>query len=327
MGDWRLVADVGGTNARFGCVDDSGAVSHIQRVAVRAFPTFAAAISHYMDGLEAGFGGRLVAAAVGAAGPVSGGRVVLTNADWMLDASAFAGLVPADRVVFVNDLQAVAAFLPYLMADDAMTLKSAGPGCDLALGSRIAINVGTGFGASSVHAHATPGDVSWHTVATEAGHMSADCAGLGKIVTDLGLPSGGSVENVLSGAGVAKLANALAADSGIEARFRDAGAVFAPDADCQVRSQVAKQFARALGTISRNLVLAHGAWGGAYLVGSVVQGWAGLGGDTSLDLLAAFEDRAPGAPMAQKLSDVPICLITRANPELHGLARVALAVG
>jgi len=120
----------------------------------------------------------------------------------------------------------------------------------------------------------------------------------------------GSVEDILSGRGVAALYQQMGAEGGIEAKD-----VFSRVARDEAAAEAVSVFSSALGRISANLVLAHAAWDGVFLTGSVVDGWHGLGAH------AAFLDAflMPG-PMAVRLQATPIAVITRPDTALFGLS-------
>lgn len=82
----RLLADVGGTNVRFGSqFDAGGAISHINSYACADFETLWEAIYHHLEreGLE-----RPRTAAIGIATPVTGDKVRMTNHHWKFSISA-----------------------------------------------------------------------------------------------------------------------------------------------------------------------------------------------------------------------------------------------
>lgn len=313
----RLVADVGGTNVRFArTVAGRGTVEAVRRYEVRAFASFPDAVARYLS--DTGTGAPPGDMAIGAAGPVDEGRrVALTNAPWSIDADDLAGIVDPSRVRIVNDLQSVALLLPWLGAGDVAFLRGA-LSCDASGAARptprLAVNVGTGFGA----AVAQPvlqgrGDPPvWHAFATEAGHMTAGTAGLD--------PAPGerlaSIEDALSGSGVVRLARERAGGDGA---FATASDVFSETSPQEIRTALAARLGMALGMASRNLVLAHAAWGGVFLVGSVARALVSSGDDARAAFLAGF-DTHPDGPMATRLTATPIALVTRDSPELAGLS-------
>jgi glucokinase len=70
-----------------------------------------------------------------------------------------------------------------------------------------------------------------------------------------------------------------------------------------------------LARVVGDLVLASGAWGGAFLCGSVVRGWSSVADPESFR--SVFEHK--GA-MTERMRGVPTVVITHSNPALIGLS-------
>ena len=71
-GAWRLVADVGGTNARFAVASNEGSISLVTRYSVDQHPSIEQAVSAFLDELAPhGYSGTPDAACFALAGPVS----------------------------------------------------------------------------------------------------------------------------------------------------------------------------------------------------------------------------------------------------------------
>lgn len=266
MSGWRLVGDVGGSNARFARA--SGNVLNSRRhYAVADYPTFYAALTRYLD--ETGGPAGCDSAAIGVAGPVDNGHVKLTNAPWTINASEIAPLLGGVPTAIVNDLQAVALALPFLEERDLQPLGSA-----LRSGgarrTMHALNVGTGFGAAAV----IPSRDGWVTCGSEPGHMTLgaiDAEELGLI----GEGGEGSVEDLLSGRGVRALYSRIASRQEADPQAHSCGSeIFAHARTDPIAAETTRLFTRLLGRVAGDLVLASGAWGGVYLCGSVAQGWA-----------------------------------------------------
>ncbi|MEO1694318.1 MAG: ROK family protein [Pseudomonadota bacterium] len=311
----HVVVDLGGTNVRFAVAKraDAGAIefSHITAYRLAAHPSFAAALEEFRHTrLEGAAVARL---AIGAAGPVTGGTVALTNAPWTLDADDLAITLNGARVVIVNDLQAVGRALPELSASDIAPLHAAGaqPARAAAAATsrapRLAVNVGTGFGASACHAVPGHSGPRWLATATEAGHMS-DAFRTATAGADA------TVEDICSGAGLLASANGFAVGPERGAAFASAQDVCANAKDAAA-AQALNRFGWTLGGAVRDLVLAHGAWGGVYLTGSVADAWWLTGVTTAF--WAAY---AGDNPMRAQLDGVPMYRITVDNPALIGLA-------
>jgi glucokinase len=297
----RLVADVGGTNVRFAIADADGNLDRVKIFQTADFPTFPDAFSAYRS--DAGGLREIDTVAIAAAGPVDGNAVKLTNNKWIVDGTKLSALVGGAPVAVVNDLEAVAAALPHLAADDLTTLGSIAP-VRPERRTMLAVNVGTGFGAASVIWR----DGRWYTCPSEAGHMT-----LGGVE---GLPSDTSVEDVLSGAGLIRLYQrfAKAPDS------RPASDVFALAGSDAAAARTVNLFTAVLGQITGDLTLATCAWGGAYLCGSVATSWAGVA-----DIARFRAEFARKGPMHARMLKVPTAVIRRDNAALYGLAMMPIS--
>ena len=77
---WRLVADVGGTNARFAVASDEGSISLVTRYSVDQYPSIEQALSAFLDEVAAhGYGDTPDAACFALSGPIEGDEVRFTN--------------------------------------------------------------------------------------------------------------------------------------------------------------------------------------------------------------------------------------------------------
>lgn len=300
----RLVCDIGGTNVRFALTDEAAAPRRVTSYPLTAFARFEDALGTYLAG---NVDAAIASAAIGAAGPAGRDTIRLTNAPWTIDRASLRKMLGIEPVRLVNDLEAVARSIPVMSADDLAGIRGkALPAHDLR--SAVAINVGTGFGAAGF-IRRDLNKTTWLTLATEAGHMLAAPFDAGRETE--------TVESWLSGAGVGR---AMAARSEPASAPPTAEAVFTAAARGDgLATDVADEFGWRLGRATRNLVLAHGAWDGAYLVGSVVRGWHELGRPASFE--AGFS--TPG-PMQQHLDAVPVQVIVRPDPALIGLALIEI---
>ena len=295
----RLVADIGGTNARFAISDAAGHLECIRKMRVADFSDLGTALEAYRsaEGLRAPFDDVVVAAA----GPVESGAIAMTNCPWYIRAEDLADFTaPGGSVRLLNDLEAVGYALPHLSTDELEVLAAGG---EAVFGTaRLAVNIGTGFGAALAH----PVDGAWHVSAAEAGHMAfaaredAEWAIRKACVT---------VEDVLSGPGLARVFALLSghAVSGPEAVFEALGSE--PEA-----GRALTLFTRYLGRIAGDLVLAAGAGGGVYLCGGLAPQWR-----ADADLGLFFEAFAAKGPMTARMSRVPVYRIVADDPALLGL--------
>jgi glucokinase len=309
----RLVADVGGTRSRFGVSDGPGRLSEMRIYETAARPSFAGTMAAYLSDIGADQSGAWCRDVyVAAAGPVDAGTVHLTNSTWEISANEISrtfGGVPAH---LVNDLEAVGLLLPHLTPADTRLIG--GPTTSNLVGNRIAVNIGTGFGAATaVRAQGRAQDslrgTRWTIAAGEAGHMTLAPATPEEAAA---FSFAHSIEGVLWGAGVARLYESLA---GMMDSDRTANAVFASAASDPIAAVTVQILSRLIGRIVGDLVLATAAWDGVYLCGSVAQGWAAVGD------LATFraEFERKGA-MRARMALVPVHIITAPEPALLGLS-------
>ncbi|NJM34862.1 MAG: ROK family protein [Rhodomicrobium sp.] len=305
MTSWRLVADVGGSNVRFARSEAPRRLEGWRSYPLRDHESFYSALTVFLD--ESGGARGCASAAIGVAGPVDDGRVKLTNAPWTIEAAEVCKLLDGAPARLVNDLQAVAYMLPFLADEELIPIgqarRSLAPPRNM-----LAVNVGTGFGA----ALAIPAEGGWIANPGEPGHMS-----LGVVdKADLGLlEKPRSVEDLLSGRGLPLLYNTLAHHAGRPAVPDIGGArIFASAGEDPVAAETVRHFSRLLGRIAGDLALAMAAWGGVYLCGSVVNGWAAAGG--TAHFREPFEAKSI---MAERMRGVYSGIITRDDAALIGL--------
>ena len=308
MGGWRLVADVGGTNVRFARALEDGTLADRAEHGTAGYPAFADALNAYLGEVGGGEGCR--SASIGAAGPVAGGEVRLTNGDWTIregDVSAVLGGVP---VSLFNDLEAAALAIPWLDPADLrpVVVPEAAPEAG---GARLAVNVGTGFGAAAL----LPAGDGWISQPGEPGHMTFGATTGEELALRSDLePPALSVEDLLSGSGLVSLYRRFAA-SEPPAALHSREVLARTGHDAAARRSV-ELFTAVLARVAGDLVLATAAWGGVYLFGSVALGWR-EGAD-----LEAFRERFIAKDkMAARMSAVPVYAVTSEAAPLIGLAR------
>ncbi len=299
----RLVADAGGTNVRFAIADAQGRLDRIKIFQTTDFPTFLDALSAYRA--DAGGLKEIHAGAIAAAGPVDGDAVKLTNNEWIVDRAEVSAMLDSAPIALVNDLEAMAAALPHLGLDDLTTLGTPAP-VRPERRTMLAVNVGTGFGAAS----AIFRERRWYTCPTEAGHMT-----LTEFAMLPALPAGASVEDVLSGSGLARLYERLAGGRSLQASD-----VFAEAAREGAAADAVALFTHILGRIAGDLALATCAWGGVYLCGSVATAWSGI---ANIEQFRAEFVRK--GPMQARMLKVPTAVIRRDMAALYGLAMMPIS--
>jgi len=302
-----LLADVGGTNVRFAMSRHAGQIENVCAYAASSYPQFSDALGAYLAEVTVR-GCSLAGVRIAAAGPVEQGFVDLTNLPWRIEVAAIEKQVAAP-VRLLNDLEAVAAFLPYVRDRDVTSI-----GADWRIGppaTRLAINIGTGFGAATAH-HIDPG--GWAITASEAGHMTLGPGAFSCWRDDAELRH--AVEDFLSGPSLVAWYRRRLGNAGGEAA--SAAQVFAQASSNPRVAKLVDDFTQALGCVAGNLALAYAAWGGVFLCGSVVNGWKAAADAAAFR--AAFCDKGK---MRHRMTAVPTWQLVVPNPALLGLSYTA----
>lgn len=159
-----LAGDIGGTNTRLAIFDP--AIGPQEPCFQSVYP------SGKFTGLEqivkqflADCGQSIQAACFGVAGPVSERRAVITNLPWIIEEGTLALELGLDRVLLINDLEAIAEAIPHLDRTDIETLN---PGDPVPDGNIALVAPGTGLG----EAFLTWDGSTYHAHASEGGHVN-----------------------------------------------------------------------------------------------------------------------------------------------------------
>src|ERR1700693_5406735 len=100
----RLLADVGGTNARFALERAPGRIDTIQTLRCADYAEFAIAAQTVLGGVnEPG----IKHAAIAMANPVQGDEIRMTNHDWAFSIDATRRRLNLDTLLIVNDFTAL----------------------------------------------------------------------------------------------------------------------------------------------------------------------------------------------------------------------------
>ncbi|MBO6754869.1 MAG: glucokinase [Roseibium sp.] len=308
-----LVADIGGTNARFALVDTPGAET------VFCGSTATAGHAGIGDAIREtvlpGAQNQPKTAIIAVAGPVTGDRIPLTNAAWVVEPKKLMADLGLKQVIVLNDFEAQALALPTLAGED---LEQVGPGVPRQNSTKFVLGPGTGLGAAAmIHAAQT-----WVPVPGEGGHveigpLSADDLSIWPHIERLGGRIG--AEQILSGSGLPRLARAVAKSMGADRSYDSAADVTksAHDGD-PVAVKTLNVFAEALGRVAGDFALTLLARGGVYLTGGVTPRIAAF--LTDGHFRSAFEAKAPHEAL---LRTIPTYIVRHPNPALEGLASFA----
>lgn len=320
-----LVADIGGTQARFRLIEagDSGwHARHTSDSSSRQFGSLGEAVAHYLAGLTRIERADIRAAWLAVAGPVHGRQARFSNLPWRADADALCAELRLPAVHLVNDLEALAHGVASLPEEKLIPIrKGFGDG-----GCQMVISSGTGLG---VAAWRLQGD-HIEVFPSEGGHCDlapvtpTHCELLRYLHGEYGHVS---YERVLSGPGLATLYRfvvrqqdrddswALApSDASPEAVTRLAGEHNDPGALAAIRL-----YAELLGAFAGNAALQSLATGGVYFAGGVATRLHPyLIGEP---LAGTFADKGR---MQSLLEAIPLKAVTGGEPGLAGITRLAI---
>ncbi|MBI5260275.1 MAG: glucokinase [Bradyrhizobium sp.] len=307
--DQALLADIGGTNARFALArgDEIGPIEYARAA---DFPGAKEAIAAFLERHAAS--GTVKAAVLGVAGTVENGRAFLTNSGWIIDRAELHAAFGIDTVHVLNDFEVLAWSLPALKSDDLFALGSQEP---LPGAPMLVLGPGTGFGASCLVAR----DGSEIAIITEAGHATLPAASEReeRVIDSLRQRFGhASIERAVSGPGLLALYEALAAIEGVSAPQRDAAAITqaALDGSCVVSGAALEMFCSFLGTVAGNLALTFCARGGVYIAGGIVPRFPDFLARSSFRTRFESKGRYEGY-----LRDIPTNIIIRPDASFVGL--------
>lgn len=267
-GQARLLADVGGTNARFAWQAGPGAtIEQPITLPCAGYATLEAALRDYLARCERP-GPREAAIAI--ANPVCGDRVQMTNHHWSFSIGALRQALGFTRLQVLNDFTALALALPALPAE---ALRQLGGGAARADAAIALIGPGTGLGVSGL---LPDGRGGWVPLRGEGGHVSLapDNAREQQVVAALARRHGhASAERAVSGQGLVDIHRALCEADGLTPPEGWSGAevsqaaLAGSDARCV---EALRMFCAFLGSVAGNLALTLGAQGGVYLGGGIV---------------------------------------------------------
>jgi glucokinase len=297
----RLVADIGGTNARVALCENGV----IQSVSVQRFSN---ADWDSLEHVLAAFCARQVSGAldemvIAVAGPVQMGKATLTNRNWNIVASELVQKFGCKRVVLLNDLTALGYAVPMLSADQ--TIQIYGTLARSQSNSQaLVVGVGTGFNVSQVieteHGSVCP--------SAEAGHVSMPLS-VAQALESSGLRTGHfpTVETLFSGRGFTAFCRLLTRNDSLtgEAAIASYG-----EQSSIEQTNAVDHYAMLLGLLLRELSLSYLPSHGIFLAGSVAHAIAKSASDPMMKtLLEPHKFRSPNSLSVFAIDDDSAALL------------------
>jgi glucokinase len=307
----RLLADIGGTNARFALQTPQG-IAPLTTLACADFPTLQNAVQHALH--QAGTP-AVRHAAIAIANPVQGDAVRMTNHHWAFSIAALRTAMSWSTLLVLNDFTALALALPDL---PPAHLRQIGGGAPLAGGAIGLLGAGTGLGVSGL---VSGPDGVLLPLSGEGGHVSFAPFDDGEIALwRFAQARFGhvSAERLLSGPGLQCIHAWLCAEDGhaaepIPPAEITARALQGSDARC---AQTVSLFCALLGTVAANLALTLGATGGLFIGGGIVPRLGALFERSGFR--ARFENKGR---FSAYLARIPVFVIHHPDPAFLGVAK------
>jgi glucokinase len=308
-----LIADIGGTNARFALSTEAPQYfSAAQTLEAAEFEHVSDAIDRYLSSHSIK---QLGAIALAVAGPIKDEKVVFPNSHWSIDCADLRKRYNIDQVGLLNDWEAISYSLSSLSDTDVIIIGGDWqplPDGDYTVG---ALGPGSGLGMSGLLRR----DNKLIPLVTEGGHagFSPENQLQGEILSHLHQKFDDRIsrERLLSGPGLVNIHEALCAIHGqdnpglIAADIAVAG-INKTDPVCE---QTFDLFFEMLGQVAGDIALELGAYNGVFIGGGICQRYP--------DQLAAsrfrkgFENKGRHSHL---MTDLPTWLITHKNPGLLG---------
>ncbi|WP_281663380.1 bifunctional transcriptional regulator/glucokinase [Paraburkholderia fungorum] len=261
----RLLADIGGTNARFALETGPGEITSVQVYPCADYPGVAEVIKKYLKDTRIG---RVNHAAIAIANPVDGDQVRMTNHDWSFSIEATRRTLGFDTLLVVNDFTALAMALPGLTDTQRVQVGGGARRPNSVIGL---LGPGTGMGVSGL----IPADDRWIALGSEGGHATfAPADEREDIVLQYARKkwSHVSFERVAAGPGIEVIYRALAGrDKKRVAANVDTIEIVKRALDGEpLAAEAVDVFCGILGTFAGNIAVTLGALGGIYIGGGVV---------------------------------------------------------
>jgi len=321
-----LVADIGGTNARFAVAapkdDGHPALMSIREFTAAQFGSLAQVASHYLTQLEELRPRRSV---IAVASEVIGDEIKLTNSPWSFSIMGLQRELGLDAIEAINDFAAIATAIPHLAPSELERIGAAtAPAPPSRSERRYAVTgPGTGLGVCGLlvrHGRAV-------VIESEGGHVAFAPGSDYEIAILQYLMKRHarvSIERLLSGLGLQNLYAAVCAIEGtaptLESPQHITGSARGGSDIACVRA--VELFCAIFGSFAGDVALMYGAWDGVYLAGGMTPmllPWILRG-----EFRHRFESKGRFSSLMEK---IPTFAIAHPQPGLLGAGAWALDPG
>lgn len=307
----RLLADIGGTNARFALEIAQNQIESIQVLACNNYNTIVDAVKAYLHEINnpcVKFGAFAIA------NPVVGDWMQMTNHHWAFSIETTRQALNLDTLLVVNDFIAQAYAITRMDSNDLVQIG--GTLHDVNAPKAI-IGPGTGLGVSGLM---PKGNGEYMAFAGEGGHVSfSPFDDTEVMIWEYAREIYGhvSAERFLSGSGLTLIHEALSNREGIKKPKMtpeeiSQRALSGKSALCRLTLDI---FCAMLGTISSNLALTLGARSGVYLCGGIIPRFIDY--FRTSPFRSRFEDKGR---FDAYLATIPVYVVLAKYPGIRGVS-------
>lgn len=264
--EYQLVADIGGTNARFALIDSSGELNHIKVLTAQRFGQFIDALADYLHSLNIR---QVKAAAIAVAAPVHQQTFSFANSHWQINKQQIANHLDCSPL-WMNDFAAQALGVSQITQQLNIKLGDSHP-----TGNKLIIGPGTGLGvAGLVYCNSR-----WVPIVGEGGHAGfSPVDELAQEVLAILMKKNTYVawEHLISGNGLPLLYKTVGEILSLPTKLDSAPSItqaaFANNMTSRDPAAVHTMslFFRQLGHICASAAFIMGATGGIYLTGGIL---------------------------------------------------------
>ncbi|MBV8779834.1 MAG: glucokinase [Phycisphaerae bacterium] len=321
-----LAGDVGGTNSRLGLFDDNRRPIFESTHPNAGKSGLPAVVAEFLNKAGTRVSTPITRACFGVAGPVSGGKVTLTNLQWTMDEASLSTALKIPKVALINDMVAHAEGVELLGENHLVTLNEAAP---IPQATRAIIAAGTGLGEGAMVWDS--GHNGYRAVPSEGGHSDFSPRNDQEIALlkfMLQRQPTVSWEHVLSGPGTRNLYDFLISPG----QLGSSAALADPDPTPAAITQAALAKSNAACIAALNMMAElYGAEAGNLAVTLLATGGVYIGGGIGIKILPLlkqsvfferFWQRGPNNLRAL-LKAMPIFLINFDGSGLYGAANFA----
>lgn len=309
----RLIADIGGTNARFSIEYEPYQYTSTAIFACKDYTSLAHAITSYLENIN--LSDQINNAALALPTPTVDDSILMVNSPWqMFSMNETRKEVGIKNVIFLNDFHALALSIPHI---DKQYLVRVGGTHEPDTTKPIAIiGPGTGLGMATLVKHPLEG---YFAIPAEGGRstfppMNEEEIELWRFVHKRF--NHVSAERFLSGPGLQIIYESLCHSQDVAIKTMPTPAEITQKGitgACFTCTQTVDQFCRILGTVASNLAVIVNSFGGMYIGGGIIPKM--LDYFVSSGFRGRFEEKGRYRPYLAKM---PAYVITHEFPAFLG---------